>query len=99
MTSACLREKSGWYYIVISYYDEEHKRKQIWEKTEFRIRGNKRKAEELLMEYQRFYDVEKRKLVLRPSLILFKEGRGLHGLRKLRGLWLRCSHEALRPAS
>ena len=63
MTSACLREKSGWYYIVISYYDEEHKRKQIWEKTEFRIRGNKRKAEELLMEYQRFYDIEKRKLV------------------------------------
>ena len=63
MTSACLREKSGWYYIVISYYDEEHKRKQIWEKTELRIRGNKRKAEELLLEYQKFYSVEERKLV------------------------------------
>ena len=46
MTTACLREKHGNYYIVISYYDEAGKRKQIWETTGLKVKGNKRKAEE-----------------------------------------------------
>lgn len=63
MTTACLREKHGNYYIVISYYDEAGKRKQIWETTGLKVKGNKRKAEEKLSEYQQFYDVEKKCLV------------------------------------
>ena len=63
MVPAFLREKAGMYYIVVSYYDEEHKRKQIWISTKLKVKGNKRKAETMLEEYQRYYDVIKRELV------------------------------------
>lgn len=63
MVPAFLREKAGLYYIVVSYYDEEHKRKQIWISTKLKVKGNKRKAETMLDEYQRYYNVIKRELV------------------------------------
>lgn len=63
MVPAFLREKAGLYYIVVSYYDEEHKRKQIWISTKLKVKGNKRKAESILRDYQEHYDVEQRKLV------------------------------------
>ena len=63
MVPAFLREKAGLYYIVVSYYDEDHKRKQIWISTKLKVKGNKRKAETMLDEYQRYYDVVKRELV------------------------------------
>lgn len=63
MVPAFLREKAGLYYIVVSYYDEAHKRKQIWISTKLKVKGNKRKAETMLDEYQRYYDVVKRELV------------------------------------
>lgn len=63
MVPAFLREKAGMYYIVVSYYDEEHKRKQIWISTKLKVKGNKRKAETMLEEYQHYYDVIKRELV------------------------------------
>ena len=67
MVQAYLREKKGLYYIVIYYYDNNHERKQIWISTKLKMRGNKRKAEEMLLEYQQYYDVEKRELVYGQS--------------------------------
>ena len=63
MVRACLREKAGLFYIVISYYDEQHKRRQIWIPTKLKIKGNKRKAQSMLDEYKYYYDVEKRQLI------------------------------------
>lgn len=62
MVSACLREKHDNYYIIISYY-EEGKRKQIWEPTGLKARGNKRKAEQILADYQKRYSVEEKRLI------------------------------------
>ena len=63
MVQAYLREKKGLYYIAVYYYDANHERKQIWVSTKLKVRGNKRRAEEMLLEYQQHYDVEKRALV------------------------------------
>lgn len=63
MVQAYLREKKGLYYIVIYYYDDNHERKQIWVSTKLKVRGNKRKAEELLLDYQQHYDVSRKELV------------------------------------
>ena len=63
MVQAYLREKKGLYYIAIYYYDDNHERKQIWVSTKLKVRGNKRKAEELLLDYQQHYDVSRKELV------------------------------------
>ena len=60
MVQAYLREKKGLYYIVIYYYDDNHERKQIWVSTKLKVRGNKRKAEELLLDYQQHNDVSRK---------------------------------------
>lgn len=62
MIAACLREKHDYYYIIISYY-EDGKRKQIWEATGLKVRGNKRKAEQILADYQKRYSVEEKRLI------------------------------------
>ena len=62
MVSACLREKHEYYYIIISYY-EDGKRKQIWKSTGLKVRGNKRKAEQLLADYQKRYSTEEQRLL------------------------------------
>ncbi len=62
MVSACLREKHDYYYIIISYY-EEGKRRQIWKSTGLKVRGNKRKAEQLLADYQKRYSPEEQQLL------------------------------------
>ena len=51
MVRACLREKVGLFYIVISYYDEQHKRRQIWIPTKLKTKGNKRKYYNHLLPY------------------------------------------------
>lgn len=63
MLQTCLREKAGIFYIIIYYYDENHNRKQIWISTKLKVKGNKRNAEAMMKEYQRYYDIEKRELV------------------------------------
>lgn len=55
MISAWLREKHENYYIAISYYAEDGSRKQIWEPTGLKVKGNKRKAEQILADYQKRY--------------------------------------------
>ena len=62
MISAWLREKHDNYYIAISYY-EGGKRKQIWIATGLKVKGNKRKAEQILADYQKRYSIEERRLI------------------------------------
>ncbi|MCD8049608.1 MAG: site-specific integrase [Clostridia bacterium] len=45
-----LREKKGHYYAVVSYYAENGERKQKWVLTKLPIRGNKKKAENILRQ-------------------------------------------------
>jgi len=62
MIATCLREKHDYYYIIISYY-ENGKRKQTWKSTGLKVKGNKRKAEQVLADYQKRYSIEERRLV------------------------------------
>jgi len=63
MVNAILREKADIYYIVISYYNENHQRKQLWISTKLKVKGNKRKAEIMLNDYKEHYNIEKRELI------------------------------------
>lgn len=50
MLKGTVQVKDGMLYTVISYEDENGKRKQKWEKTGLIVKGNKRRAEALLNE-------------------------------------------------
>ncbi len=53
MVAGHLQEKRGIYHIVLSYQDANGKRRSKWISTGLPIKGNKKKAEELLREAQR----------------------------------------------
>lgn len=53
MVAGHLQEKGGLYYMVLSYRDENGKRRQPWEPTGFTVKGNKRKAEKMLDEFRK----------------------------------------------
>ena len=46
-----LTVKNDKYYIVLSWYDDNGKRKQKWIKTGLPEKNNRRKAEEMLQKY------------------------------------------------
>lgn len=46
-----VQEKKGYWYLVISYYNQERKRKLKWVSTNLKIRGNKRAAMRMLEKY------------------------------------------------
>ena len=50
MVAGHLREKNGIFYIVLSYTDEYGKRKTPSQSTGLPVKGNKKRAEELLQE-------------------------------------------------
>lgn len=50
MVAGHLRETKGYYYIVLSYIDAEGKRRTPTKSTGLPVKGNKRKAEKMLME-------------------------------------------------
>lgn len=50
MVAGHLQEKKGYFYIVLSYPDVSGKRKTKWIPTSLPVKGNKKKAEKLLME-------------------------------------------------
>ena len=61
MVAGHLQEKSGIYYMVLTYPDLSGKRKTKWISTKLPVKGNKKKAEQLLMETrQSFTPPEKR---------------------------------------
>lgn len=53
MVAGHLQEKNGNFYIVLSYKDHTGKRKTKWQKTGLLVKGNKKKAEQMLMEARR----------------------------------------------
>ena len=62
MTAGHLQEKKGYYYIVLTFAGEDGKRKSKWIPTGLTVRGNKKRAEEMLMDKRRsFIPPKKRK--------------------------------------
>lgn len=55
MVAGHLQEKNGLYYLVLSYNDRSGKRKTKWSATGLPIKGNKKKAELLLMEARKSF--------------------------------------------
>lgn len=58
MVAGHLREKNGLFYIVLNYNDAAGKRKSKWISTKLPVKGNKKKAEKMLMEARKTFVVE-----------------------------------------
>lgn len=50
MVAGHLQEKKGYFYMVLTYRDHEGKRKSKWLPTGLTIKGNKKRAQDLLQE-------------------------------------------------
>lgn len=50
-----LHEKNGFYYVILNLRDEQGKRKPKWIPTGLTIKGNKKKAEQMLMDARKEY--------------------------------------------
>lgn len=70
MVAGHLQEKNGNFYIVLSYKDHTGKRKTKWQKTGLPVKGNKKKAEQMLMEARRNFIPES---APDPESILFAD--------------------------
>ncbi|HTG69341.1 MAG TPA: hypothetical protein VL921_08780 [Candidatus Udaeobacter sp.] len=57
MVAGHLQEKKGNYYIVLNYKDEEGKRKTKWIATGLPTKGNKKKAESMLQDARRSFEI------------------------------------------
>ena len=57
MIAGHLREKDGHYYCVLSYTDYTGERKQIWKATGLPVKGNKKRAEEMLSHLRKSFVV------------------------------------------
>jgi integrase len=51
-----LQEKKGFYYIVLTYKDEQDKAKSKWISTKLPVKGNKKKAEAMLLEARKTFE-------------------------------------------
>ncbi len=56
MVAGHLREKSGYYYAVLNYTDSLGKRKTKWISTGLTVKGNKKRAEAILMDARRNFN-------------------------------------------
>ncbi|MBP2028120.1 integrase [Acetoanaerobium pronyense] len=56
MIAGHLQEKKGLYYVVLSYKDNQNKRKTKWISTKLPIKNNKKRAEQILTDYKIKYD-------------------------------------------
>ena len=70
MVSGHLQEKKGNYYIVLNYKDRFGKRKSKWIPTDLPVKGNKKRAEALLMEARRSFTPEEQ---TPPEELLFSD--------------------------
>lgn len=59
MVAGRLQEKNGFYYIVLSYTDSAGKRHQPWIGTGLPVKGNKKRAEQLLRDARRDFTIPK----------------------------------------
>ena len=55
MVAGRLAEKNGYFYIVLSYNGPDGKRVQKWQGTGLSVKGNKKKADELLRQARRAF--------------------------------------------
>ena len=58
MVAGHLREKNGLFYIVLNYNDATGKRKSKWISTKLPVKGNKKKAEKMLMDARKEFVVD-----------------------------------------
>lgn len=72
MVAGHLQEKNGNFYIVLNYKDQTGKRKTKWQKTGLPVKGNKKKAELMLLEARRTFIPEPEEKS-DPSNILFAD--------------------------
>ena len=63
MVAGHLREKSGYYYAVLNYPDSLGKRKTKWISTGLTVKGNKKRAEAILMDARRNFNPEEPKVM------------------------------------
>lgn len=56
MVAGHLQEKYGYYYAVLNYTDENGKRKTKWIATGLKIKGNKKRAEAILLEQRHLFE-------------------------------------------
>lgn len=63
MVAGHLREKSGYYYAVLNYTDYLGKRKTKWISTGLVVKGNKKRAEAILMDARRSFNPEEPKVM------------------------------------
>ena len=56
MVAGHLQEKSGKYYIVLCYKDEHGKKRTKWQSTGLDIKGNKKRAEDMLLVARRDFN-------------------------------------------
>ena len=63
MVAGHLREKSGYYYAVLNYTDSLGKRKTKWISTGLTVKGNKKRAEAILMDARRSFNPEEPKVM------------------------------------
>mgnify|MGYP002624720650 CR=1 FL=1 len=68
MVAGHLHEKNGYYYIILNLTDISGKRKPKWIATGLPVKGNKKRAEKLLIEARKQYDP-----IVRPQEILFAD--------------------------
>ena len=57
MVAGHLQEKNQLYYIVLSYKNLEGKRKNKWIPTGLKVKGNKKKAQQMLMEARKNFKI------------------------------------------
>lgn len=53
MVAGHLQEKNGMFYVVLNYRDENGKRKMPWISTNLPVKGNKKRAENFMMDVRR----------------------------------------------
>ena len=63
MVAGHLHEKSGYYYAVLNYTDSLGKRKTKWISTGLTVKGNKKRAEAILMDARRNFNPEEPKVM------------------------------------
>lgn len=55
MVAGHLQEKNGMFYVVLNYRDENGKRKTPWISTNLPVKGNKKRAENFMMDVRRSF--------------------------------------------
>ena len=56
MVAGHLQEKYGYFYAVLNYTDENGKRKTKWIATGLEVKGNKKRAEAILLEQRHLFE-------------------------------------------